>query len=275
MNDQQQQESSINTSPSQAHHHVGGTGGGGGGAGGTFLSRIGKWFRKDMPTNGDTLIGEPPHHHGSAIERTTFLRPWAKRDAAIQRLEEGFTTLTDLMGSIRDNLEKQNQRQDELLGALQQLPQVLQSIPESNRMQGETLTAIRQQIEGQTNQQVKLHEILTHIGKTTGEQRQMVDALRDRVEEIHKTDTTIADYLNNVGQSMKDVSSNSKTTSEVLGQMRDNWDTRDGQIERVLHRQGVRFTTMLAVAIFLSIAALVAVGVIGWMLLNQRQGVTL
>ena len=46
--------------------------------------------------------------------------------------------------------------------------------------------------------------------------------------------------------------------------MRDNINSRDGELERILHRQGSRFTTMLAVAIFLSIAALVAVGVIGY-----------
>jgi DNA repair exonuclease SbcCD ATPase subunit len=238
-----------------------------------LLSRIGRWFRKDLPENGDgtqSLVGQPGGHSSNAIEtRTTFLRPWAKRDAAIHRLEEGFTTLTDLMGSIRDNLEKQNQRQDELLGALQHLPQVLNSIPESNRVQTEALQAIRQQIEGQSAQQERLGDILNRIGENTGEQRQMVDALRDRVEEIHKTDTTIADYLNNVGNSMKDVSSNSKTTSDVLAQMRDNLDARDGQIERVLHRQGTRFTTMLAVAIFLSIAALVAVSIIGYLMLTR------
>jgi DNA repair exonuclease SbcCD ATPase subunit len=241
----------------------------------TLLSRIGRWFRKDMPGNGDasSLVGEPQNGSSNAIEtRTTFLRPWAKRDAAINRLEEGFTTLTDLMGAIRDNLDRQNQRQDELLNALQQLPQVLQTIPESNRVQGETLQAIRQQIEGQSAHQEKLGEILNKIGTNTGEQREMVDALRDRVEEIHKTDTTIADYLNNVGESMKEVSKNSQTSAEVLGKMRDNIDQRDGQIERVLHRQGVRFTTMLAIAIFLSIAALVAVGVIGFLLLNQKTG---
>ena len=54
--------------------------------------------------------------------------------------------------------------------------------------------------------------------------------------------------------------------------MRDNLSSRDGQLERVLHRQGVRFTTMLSVAIVLSIAALVAVGVIGYILINQHGG---
>ena len=256
MTEQQQQQTSTASSPN-------------------LLSRIGRWFRKDIPENGDSqsLVGHPGGHPSHAIEtRTTFLRPWAKRDAAIHRLEEGFTTLTDLMGAIRDNLDKQNRRQDELLTALQHLPQVLNSIPESNRVQSETLQAIRQQIEGQSAQQERLGEILGKIGQNTGEQRQMVDALRDRVEEIHKTDTTIADYLNNVGNSMKDVTANSKTTSEVLGQMRDNLDARDGQIERVLHRQGVRFTTMLAVAIFLSIAALVAVSIIGYLMVTRPGG---
>ena len=238
----------------------------------TLLSRIGRWFRKDA-VNGEqegqqSLLDAPSS--STAIEpRTTFLRPWAKRDAAINRLEEGFNTLTDLMGTIRDNLEKQNQRQDELLGALKSMPQVLGSIPESNRVQNETLLAIRQQIEGQAGQQERLAEILNKIGDTTGQQRQAVDELRGRVEEIHKQDISIADYLNNVGSSLKDVSKNSESASQVLSQMRDNIDQRDGQIERVLHRQGVRFTTMLAVAIFLSIAALVAVGVIGFLLLNR------
>ena len=245
----------------------------------TLLTRIGKWFRKDQAANGNDgdggvgLGGSDRETHPSTLlePRTTFLRPWAKRDAAINQLQEGFTTLTDLMGAIRDNLDRQNRRQDELVQAMQQLPQVLGSIPESNRMQSETLSAIRLSIEGQSGQQQKLADILGKISETTGEQRQMVDALRGRVEDIHKTDTTIADYLNNVGESMKDVSRNSQTSAQVLEQMRDNIDARDGQLERVLHRQGVRFTTMLAVAIFLSIAALVAVGVIGYLLMNQKQ----
>lgn len=234
-----------------------------------LLSRIGRWFRKDQPSNGDShLVGEA---QSNALEpRTTFLRPWAKRDAAIQHLQEGFTTLTDLMGAIRDNLDKQNERQADLMSALSQLPQVLQTLPENNRVQAETLHAIRQQIEGQSAQQERLGDILNKIGTTTGEQRQMVDALRDRVEDLHKSDTTIADYLNNVGVSLKDVSKNSQTSAQVLEQMRDNINARDGQLERSMHRQSVRFTTMLAAAIFLSVAALVAVCVIGYLLLNGK-----
>jgi hypothetical protein len=241
----------------------------------TFLSRIGRWFRKDHAgeangeSGGQRLVGEPASH-STAIERTTFLRPWAKRDAAIQHLQDGFSTLTDLMTTIRDNLEKQNERQDELLGALSQLPQVLQTLPENSRVHNETLHAIRQQIESQSGQQEKLSAILTHIGQTTSEQRQMVDALRGRVEDLHKVDTTIADYLNNVGNSLKDVSSNTQASTKVLESMRENIQQRDEQMGQEMHRQGVRFTTMLATAIFLSIAALIAVCVMGYLILSQN-----
>ena len=47
--------------------------------------------------------------------RSTFLRPWARRDAAIENLQNGLVALSDLMGSIRSNLERQSNRQDEVL----------------------------------------------------------------------------------------------------------------------------------------------------------------
>jgi len=234
----------------------------------TLLSRIGRWFKRE---NGDHTTAESSAPNTTALEtRTTFLRPWAKRDAAIQHLQEGFNTLTDLMSAIRDNLEKQNERQDELMSALSQLPQVLESLPESNRMQSETLKAIHQQIQSQGQQQERLGDILGKIGTHAGEQKQMVDALRNRVEDLHKSDTSIAEYLNNVGTSLKDVSQNSASTTQVLSSMRDNITARDEQLDRTLHKQNTRFTTMLAVAILLSIAALTAVCIIGYLLMQQK-----
>ena len=242
-----------------------------------LISRIGKWFKRDHMADGNYAGGDhagndsPNGPNSTAMEtRTTFLRPWAKRDAAIQQLQDGFTTLTDLMGAIRDNLDKQNQRQDELMTALTQLPQMLESLPESSRMQGETLKAIHQQIQGHGAQQERLGDILNKIGANTGEQKQMVDALRTRVEDLHKADTSIADYLSNVGSALKDVSQNSASTTQVLSSMRDNIDSRDGELQRVLHRQQTRFTTMLATAILLSVAALTAVCVMGYLMLNQQ-----
>jgi len=123
-----------------------------------FFTRLGSWFRRGNQGNGaldGSQLIDPSH--GTAIEtRTSFLRPWARRDAAIGQLQDGFTTLTDLMSTVRDNLERQNRRQEELVQYLSHLPEALQSLPESNRMHGEALKAIHQQLENQNSQQQRL-----------------------------------------------------------------------------------------------------------------------
>jgi hypothetical protein len=69
---------------------------------------------------------------------------------------------------------------------------------------------------------------------------------------------------------MQTVSRNSQASAQVLEQLRDNINNRDGQLERIMHKQAARFTTMLAIAIFLSVAALGAVAIIGYQLMNKQ-----
>jgi methyl-accepting chemotaxis protein len=242
-----------------------------------LISRIGSWFRRShtgeeyLPEDRSSMISDNGGSTTTAIEtRTSFLRPWARRDAAIQHLQEGFHTLTDLMSTVRSNLEQQNKRQEELLQYLSHLPQAIQSLPEANRVQTEALKAIHQQLTQQNSQQERLADILEKLNAKGLENREVLDEVRERVETMRQTDAAIAENLNGVGAAMQQLSRTEATSAQVLEQMRDNIDSRDGQLERVLHRQGTRFTTMLAIAIFLSISALVAVCVIGYLMLSKQ-----
>ncbi len=234
----------------------------------TFFSRIGKWFKRDQGNGDLPLMRETGGlvHQGHPIEsRGTFLRPWAKQTQMLNNLQEGFSTLTDLMRSIRDGLEQQNQRQGELIEHLSHLPQVLEQIPEGNRVHTETLRAIHEQIGQQNQQQGKLAEILDKMSEGDGDQRKMIDAMRDRVDSISEHEQSIAANLSSMGNVMQGFNRSSETSTKVLEQLRDNITARDAELERVLHRQGNRFTTLLAIAIFLSISAIVAVGVFGYL----------
>jgi septal ring factor EnvC (AmiA/AmiB activator) len=98
----------------------------------------------------------------------------------------------------------------------------------------------------------------------------MLDELRERVDSVRETDKVIADNLGNVGSAMEAVTKNSAASAEVLTQMHTRINDRDDQLEKILQKQSVRFTTMLAIAIFLSIAALAAVGIIGYLLMLKK-----
>jgi chromosome segregation ATPase len=248
-----------------------------------FFSRLGHWLKGVPSSEGESKPNNPDHDNGEhagnemmhvqSVDATrgTFLRPWAKRDAAINHLQEGFSALTGLMGAVKDSLEKQTQRQDELMQVLSSLPEVLRSIPESGEAQTATLRAIADQIKDQNTQQAKLGEILEKVAETGGDQREMLDGLRERIENLNEQDRNIADSLTGVGSAMQNVSKTSQTSAQVLEQMRDNINSREGELQRILNKQGARYTTMLAIAIFLAITALVAVCVMGYLMLNKLK----
>jgi chromosome segregation ATPase len=194
-----------------------------------------------------------------------------KRDQAIANLQDGFNTLTDLMSTIKENLNDQGRRQDELLGYLSHLPKAIEGIPETNRLQVESLKAISARLEQQNTQQNLIGEILGKLADSDMQQRQVVEDVRGRVENVAEQNKVIAENLSTVGSAMQTVSKNSSASAQVLEQVRDNIQRRDGQLERLMQKQAQRFTWLLAVAIFLAIAALVAV-VILMMQVMARPG---
>lgn len=257
----------------------------------TWLSRIGSWFRRgsgesadstrsrisdDTPANNDdgnladVLGGGGNSLMPNPIEpRSTFLRPFTRRpDPNIEQLRSAVGALGELMTGIKDSLENNAKRQDEMLQYLSHLPQALQQLPESARVQGEALRAIQLRMERQSTEQERLAEILEKINEADLANGRTLEGLQQRVDTLTQHDKAIAENLNEVGEAMQSLGRHSETSTLVLKQMREDTTTRNGELERILHKQGSRFTTMLAVAIFLSIAALAAVGVIGYLLLN-------
>jgi len=256
-----------------------------------FMSRIGAWFRKnptsteEPPTNGDEG-GDPmfsgpqdpfedkdhteleelhPEPVSENAPRVTFLRPWAKRDNTLDNLQRGIGALSDLLVSRRDNMERQSQRQEQLLSHLVDLPEALRAIPESSRMQSEALQAIQGQIERQTTQQSKLGEVLDRLSIADEQHSGTLEALRQTVVSLSDHDQAISQNMQSLGCALESMSGNSQSSAHVLEQLRDNSARRDGELERVLKRQNTRFTTLLTVAIVLSIAALTAVSTFGYL----------
>jgi len=255
-----------------------------------FLSRIGGWFRRSVPTTDEStvpqevspltdLFDDVPTGGGSDPEpdpqdnrdggekepRVTFLRPWAKRDQAIDNLNRGIGAMADLLTSIRENMDRQSLRQEDLLSQLAGLPEALRSIPESGRLQGEALQAISHQLQRQGDQQNKLGDVLERISQADLRQGNAMEALHQTVASLSEHDEAISGNLTSLGIALESITTNSQSSAHVLERLRDNTDRRDGELERILKKQATRFTTMLSVAIVLSVTALTAVSVFGYL----------
>lgn len=242
----------------------------------SMFSRISHWLKPSSRAAGElpleheasTLTDPAAGDPGQPVSVTTFLKPWAKREATLAQLQEGFASLNDLVAAVRDNLDRQAERHDELLRVLRHLPDALRAIPESARTQAETLKVVGEQLQRHNGQYHRLAEVLEKVSESGAGQRKLLDVLSDRVETISQHDRSMVDHMRSVSAAMQGVSQNTQTSAQVLDQLKDNARTRDVELQVMLHRQGVRFTIMLSAAIALSLGALAAVGVLGWRFLK-------
>lgn len=228
------------------------------------------WFRR---RDDSVLLVDQDHDQSdnTLAPRGTFLRPWARNEAAIMKLQEGFTALTDLMGSVRDHLERQSVRQDELLRCLSHLPEALQSIPESNRVNTETLQAIHQHLATQSDAQDRLTNVLDKIGDTSSQTHKVLDELRSGVDGLNQHDLQVSQTLSSVGSAMQTVSRQSENSTQVLQDMKQSISEHDDALTQAIHRQNKRFAWLLAVVIVMAIAALGAVGFMGYVMLTRMH----
>jgi chromosome segregation ATPase len=172
------------------------------------------------------------------------------------------------MNEIRQSMVDQGRRQNELIGYLSALPKLLESIPESSRLHSETLKAIQAQLQRHGDQQETLGEILEKLSESGGDQKDLLEGLRERVETLNHQDKAMADSLGSVSAALEQTSRHSAAGTQVLESLRENLKSRDGELERVIQRQNVRFTTLLIAAICVSITALAAVLVMGYMMMH-------
>jgi uncharacterized protein YoxC len=225
-----------------------------------LMLQIGRIFKKDnspLPLERE-VRGEIAK---VSAKRTSFFRPWAKRDAAIASMQEGLEALAGTIVAIRDGQDKQGRRQDEMLAYLSHLPEILHSLPEAHRIQAETLKSIGQQLQQQMTQTNRVGEILEKISTGGDQQKETLEAIKGEVANMGGQSQNVASNLRQVGEAMEDVTRNSSRNAQVLELMHEKFEDRSEELERRLKRQGVLIVILVVVSMLMAGAA---GGVVWW-----------
>ncbi|MEM8873125.1 MAG: hypothetical protein AAGD32_02595 [Planctomycetota bacterium] len=232
----------------------------------------------DKPGLIARIFGKKKQDPNAPDLRGGVLNPFAKRDQAIHSLTRGFDQLTDLMQGIQVSMEKSTEKQSELIDTLKHLPASVEQAAEANKIHGETLLAIKDQIGNQTEHQEKLGAILDTIGQTGEAQRKGLDTLQERVEAMREADAQMAENLSGVGQTMhglgdamRAVSDSSARSNEVLEQLRSHLDKKTDHLEEQMRKQSKWFSFLLGMALFLSFLALLFVAGMGYFVVQELR----
>jgi len=242
----------------------------------TILSRIGQWLglrrhesdalplQREVPADAAPEVPQRSPRRGLSL-----WRPWRRRDAAISALQQAFTSVTELTQAIRDSLEKQSRRQEEMMACFSRLLEVVQTLPEAQRLHGEALKSIGEQLQSQIRRDERLADILERVTEAHAGQRTAIEAVSGQVQMMGAQTEAIADNLRQLGTAIETLSRASESGSAVMQQLTDSIAARNADMQRALQRQSARLTLMLVVAAVASAAAIASAGVVGIMLLRR------
>ena len=142
-----------------------------------FVTKIRKLFPSDdKPTN---LIDITPGSEDKstappAVQKETWLsrwRPSSKRDRQIAWLQAGYSETLDLLRSIRQHLDRQEDVQVKMANVLDRLPESMEGLKSVNKaaeQQVVVLGLLRQQIEAGVQHDQKLVESMNKFNETLG-----------------------------------------------------------------------------------------------------------
>jgi len=107
--------------------------------------------------------------------------PASREDKSVLQLKKGYNEIVDTMSAMRTHMEQQSDRADRMLEIMEQLPKVLESIPETTTAQTHVLQAIHQNIQTQNETQVQLSAALTNLASATQQQEDAVKGIRNEL----------------------------------------------------------------------------------------------
>jgi len=228
---------------------------------GGIFGRFTRWFRRQWRREEDLplLYGQT---ETSVLGARRSLFPWTRANASIDLVESRLSAVTALMVALRNAIDQQTQRHDELLNYLSQLSHALQAIPDTSRVQSEMLRVLHQQIAYQNAQHKQLSEVLRKLAESDTQQHSIVEGLRERVENLYQTDQTIAETVTGVDSAVKVMSQNSQTSTMVLERLRDNLVNHETELDRSIRKQNRLMLTAMGVCIVLSLLAAITVLVV-------------
>lgn len=243
----------------------------------SFWTRLFQPFRKGAEPGGnnpmlDPMSQEEMHRRGEeadagheAPERPGPLARWARRDQAIQQLQEGYEKVTRVMEDIQTHLAQQGERSERLCSALEQIAKAMAETPQIARQQAQTLDQIAAQIEVGNARAQQLAEIVNELPRATRSQTETLSGINRQLEISNEQGIVASQTIDKLGTTLKTIGEATQTHGEIIREMSVRAAEQGKQMNELIAQQSRRFMWVFGVTIFMTLAA-IAAAVVGLVL---------
>jgi hypothetical protein len=177
----------------------------------------------------------------------------------MERLEEEYARVVNIVESVQKHLEQQGERAESMAGSLTRLAESLDHMPETSKTQLELLSTMNHQMGVDGACVKRVEENLSQLPRLADAQRETMVSIGRQLDLSRQTNDRVATTLDGFQQAVTLLGEATGASAKALQDMRSDASSREERVATILQEQTRRFTIFAAVAVGLLLVA----GVIG------------
>jgi DNA repair exonuclease SbcCD ATPase subunit len=190
------------------------------------------------------------------------VQPADKRES-LEKLQEGFNKLITQLEGINEHLSCQAAQHDDLMGRIEQLPELLQSFPTMIENQRNIVEQMLEQLKASA---MKNEQFVDAVGKIPAETAKQTDALVNIDHQLAAAadlDVQRAQSFNRFNETLDKLNQSTLGQTDSIMQMSKTFATSDRYLKYLMSRQNKRFMWVFVIAIGVcTLAILVLAGIV-------------
>ncbi len=235
----------------------------------TIWSRLGTWL-KNAGRGGSGLDNLPKLHADSMLNdglevldkaegeaRANLASPKRQREQAIEKLQEGYQQVTGLITSIKEHMEVQDKRSEQMVEALTQLAKDSVQSADNAHTHNENLSAIVTQLQASNDRARRLESSILEIPKLASVQNETLAAIQEDVRAGAEANGHMVQSLERFRETASGWSEASAASTQAIKDTNEATARRDADLNKLIEAQSKRFVWLFAVTVVLAISAIV------------------
>lgn len=178
------------------------------------------------------------------------------KEVTLNQLKQGYSEVVETMKSVRTHLEEQSGRSEQMLGLMQDLPEVLRSIPEGTRTQTRMLEAIHANLQQQNETSTHLTSAITGLASAAASQEKALTQISDHITDEQDTRGQLNEGVATLNSTLGHVMDSNVATRDSMGAVVEQTRVNDERMRQMYQRSQKMNTAMVLLCLALATGAL-------------------
>ncbi len=207
----------------------------------------------DRTANRAQETGDTSGAGASAMVRAV---PPTDRQESLEKLQQGFERLIEQLQGINEHLNRQASQHEELMGRIEQLPQLLESFPSVVESQKQITEQLIEQLRGAAAKNERFVDAVEKLPLETAKQTDALVNINHQLGAAADIDVQMTESFNNFNQALDKLNESTVGHTDGVIQMSKTFAASDRYLKYIMAKQSRRFMWVFIAAVSVCLACI-------------------